>query len=61
MRTGRRLTLRKEALTDLTPAEMDVVAGAQQQTFYCPYSALQCLTKVTACANLSAALQDCPF
>jgi hypothetical protein len=62
MRTSRRLTLRKESLTDLTPAELaDVAAGQDAQTWYCPYSALQCLTRVSACANLSAALADCPF
>jgi hypothetical protein len=62
MRT-RRLTLRKEALTDLTPQDLDAVAGGQQaQTWYCPYSLLQCFTtNVKACQNLSAAIQDCPL
>jgi hypothetical protein len=61
MRT-RRLTLRKEALTDLTPQDLDAVAGAQQQTAFCPYSLLQCFTtNVKTCQNLSAAIQDCPL
>jgi hypothetical protein len=61
MRTARRLTLRKEALTDLTTDEIAGVAGAQQPTVPCPYSALQCLTRVTRCVDLSAVLADCPL
>jgi hypothetical protein len=61
MRTTRRLTLRKESLADLTPADLAGVVAGQNQTYYCPYSALQCFTKVGACAQISAALVDCPF
>jgi hypothetical protein len=62
MRSTRRLTLRKEALTELTPGDLaGVAAGQDAQTWYCPYSALQCLTRIPACANLSAALADCPL
>jgi hypothetical protein len=55
MGPGRRLTLRKEALTELTPAELVAVAGAAV-TQPCPYSAPQCLTR-----EISAVLANCPF
>jgi hypothetical protein len=61
MRNARRLTLRKEALTDLTTDEIAGVAGAQQQTAYCPYSLLQCHTHDKVCTAISAAIQDCPL
>lgn len=61
MRT-RTLSLHKEALTELTAVELaDVAAGQNAQTWYCPYSALQCLTQVPVCDDISAALADCPF
>jgi hypothetical protein len=64
MRTARKLTLRKEALTDLTPADLDSIVGAQQQTYNCPYSAtLQCFTRPVRCqqVDISALLADCPL
>jgi hypothetical protein len=65
MRSQRRLTLRKEALTDLTPADLDAVVGAQQQTYDCPQSAtIQCyFTRPVRCQqpDLSAMLADCPL
>lgn len=62
MRTTRTLSLRKEALAELTSDELSGVAGAQNaETYLCPASGLDCLTNVGICANISAALVDCPF
>ncbi len=60
MRTTRTLSLRKEALTELSTVELADVAGAQA-TVPCPYSALQCATKATLCYQISTALRDCPW
>ena len=59
----RRLSLRKEALAELTARDLaDVAAGQPVPTFYCPASLAQCLTaQVATCDNISAALADCPF
>jgi hypothetical protein len=57
MRTTRRLTLRKESLTELTPGDLaNVAAGQAAVTVPCPYSLPGCLTK-----DLSAVLANCPF
>ena len=58
MRT-RTLSLRKEALTELTAVELSDVAGAQA-TMPCPVSLVQCVT-INVCTKLSAALRDCPL
>lgn len=59
----RRLSLRKEALAELTTGELTgVAAGQPVPTFYCPASLWQCLThQVATCDNISAALADCPY
>jgi hypothetical protein len=55
----RSLTLNREALTDLTPADLVDVVGAGQATVPCPYSAVQCLTRIVN--EISLALKNCPL
>jgi hypothetical protein len=55
MRTTRTLSLRKEALTELTAGELSDVAGAQA-TVPCPYSLAPCLTP-----KISALFVNCPL
>jgi hypothetical protein len=53
MLTPRTLTLKKEALAELSSSELEQVAGAQA-TWYCPYSLLQCHTQ-----EISRAMDPC--
>jgi hypothetical protein len=55
MRTVRKLSLRKESLTELTSDEMASVAGAAV-TVPCPYTLTTCVT-----TKLSAVLAHCPL